>query len=427
MEKIFCIGLGKLGLIFSQILAEYDNEVYGYDSNVKIEKDIKNNHKNSEPKLNYLINKNRKRFIFTRNIREAVNNTNSSFILVPTPSKKNFEFDNQYIINTLNIICPFLKYKKNYLINITSTVNPGSCDYFIKYIEDKFFLKHGIEFIITYNPHLIALGSIYDNVINSDLVIAGSNIPNGHKILKKIYKNIYKKKISKLKFLSLKEAEIAKIAINSYVTMKISFTNTISQIADSEKNINASNILDTIGLDKRIGNKYLSLGAFFSGPCFPRDNLNFTQYLKKVNIKPYIPIAIDNVNNLQIYRYINFFKKYKNFLNKKISIGICGLTYKNNTNVTTNSPGEKLLKYFQKKYYTLVYNKIKPDTEYKYNYTNDLREFFTRTNFIFICYKDFEFKKIENFYPANKKVVVDLWNFLNIKKKKILLKKAGVS
>ncbi len=107
------------------------------------------------------------------------------------------------------------------------------------------------------------------------MVIAGSNLSDGHKILKRIYKNIYKKKINKLKFLASKlEAEIAKIAINSYVTMKISFTNTISQIADVENNINVSKILNTIGADKRIGNKYLELGALFSGPCFPRDNLN---------------------------------------------------------------------------------------------------------------------------------------------------------
>ena len=193
MEKIFCVGLGKLGLIFAHILTNNGCKVLGFDNNFEIENDIKKNIKSTEPKLNFLINKNKKKFFFTKKIKEAVDETNCTFIIVPTPSKKNFEFDNKYIINTLDNICSCLKNKKKYLINITSTVNPGSCDYFIKYIENKFNLRHGKQFILTYNPHLIALGSIYKNVLYNDLVIIGSNLSEGHIILKRIYKNIYQK------------------------------------------------------------------------------------------------------------------------------------------------------------------------------------------------------------------------------------------
>ena len=135
----------------------------------------------------------------------------------------------------MNQIGKYLKYKKNYLINITSTVNPGSSEKFINNLEKKFKLKHGKNFILTYNPHLIALGSIYNDIINSDLVLIGSNNDKGFKILENIYKKIYKNNLDKLKFLNLKEAEISKIAINSYITTKISYTNLISQIADKEK------------------------------------------------------------------------------------------------------------------------------------------------------------------------------------------------
>ena len=427
MNKIFCVGLGKLGLIFAHILAQHGNIIYGYDNNPKISDNIKNNTKSSEPKLNFLIKKYKKRFFLSHNIKEAIEKTNCTFIIVTTPSKKNYEFDNKYILNTLNNICPFLKKKKKYLINITSTVNPGSCDFFIKYIENKFKLKHGDQFIITYNPHLIALGSIYQNVINSDLVLVGSNLTEGHNILKKIYKKIYKKKINKLKLLTLKEAEIAKIAINSYVTMKISFTNTISQIADVENNINVSKILKAIGNDKRIGEKYLTLGALFSGPCFPRDNLNFSYYLKKNKLKSHLPEAVDKINNVQIHRYVNYFNKFRKFLDKKITIGICGLNYKENTNIANKSPGEILYKYFIKKNSIIVYDEIKPITNYKFNYTNNINKFFKTANFIFVCYKNKKFKKIENFKSKNQKVIVDLWNYININKKNIILKKIGNS
>lgn len=427
MKKIFCIGLGKLGLIFAQILADHGNKVLGYDNDFSIEDVIKKNIKSNEPKLNSLIDKNRERFHFIKDIKKAVEETDSAFIIVPTPSKKNFEFDNKYIIETLDNICTYLKNRNNYLINITSTVNPGSCDYFIKYIENKYSLKHGKQFILTYNPHLIALGSIYQNVINSDLVITGSNLSRGHNILKNIYSNIYKKKINKLKFLSLKEAEIAKISINSYVTMKISFTNTISQIADVENNINVSKILNAIGADRRIGSKYLELGALFSGPCFPRDNLNFTSYLKKKKLQSYIPEAIDNTNNTQIKRYVSFFSKYKSYLNKKITIGICGLNYKENTNLAEKSPGEQLFKYYRKKYPIIIYDDIKPITSYRFAYTNNIKKFFNKANFIFICYKNKKFKKIEKLKPNNKKIIIDLWNYINLKKNNIILKKIGIS
>jgi UDPglucose 6-dehydrogenase len=427
MKKIFCIGLGKLGLIFSHILADQGYKVWGFDSDPEIENNINKNIKTQEPKLNFLIKKNRKNFFFTKDIKKAVQESTYTFIIVPTPSKKNNEFDNKYIIKSLDNICSYLKNKKNYIINITSTVNPGSCNYFVKYIESKFKIKHGEQFILTYNPHLIALGSIYENVINSDLVLIGSDLAKGHILLKLLYKKIYKKKINKLKFLNLREAEIAKISINSFVTMKISFTNTISQIADVENKIDTSKILNAIGADKRIGNKYLELGALFSGPCFPRDNLNFTHYLKKKKLKSYIPEAIDNTNNSQITRYINFFYKYKKYLKKKIIIGICGLNYKENTNLAEKSPGEQLFNYYKKKYSIIVYDEIRPLTNYKFEYTDDIKYFFNKTNFIFICYKNKKFKKLENLKSKTKKVIIDMWNYTNFKQKNVILKRIGVN
>jgi UDPglucose 6-dehydrogenase len=427
MNKIFCIGLGKLGLMFSQILASHKNFVYGYDINKNINNKIKRNLKDSEPYLNSLIKKNRKKFLFTEDFNKAVRFTSSCFIVVPTPSKKNHEFDNTYIIESLDKIGKHLHDKKNYLINITSTVNPGTCNYLIRHLEEKFNLIHGKEFILTYNPHLIALGSIYDNVINSDLVIAGSDLPSGHKILKKIYLNIYKKSINRLNFLNLKEAEISKIAINTYVTLKISYTNCLSQIADKEKNIDVSKILNTIGQDKRIGNKYLTLGALYAGPCFPRDNKNFARYLKKINIPNQIPVTTDNINNIQIKRYINVFNELKKKIKKKITVGICGLSYKINTPITTGSPGEKLLKYFNKRNRVIVYDENFSKNKNINTYYKNIKKFYHESDIIFICYKNNKFKKIEKFSSSKTKIIIDLWNYIKVNKKNIILKKLGIN
>jgi len=84
MNKIFCIGLGKLGLIFSHILAECGYKIYGYDINQNIENNIKKNIKDTEPLLNKLINKNKKKFIFEKNIQVAIEQTVGTFIILPT-------------------------------------------------------------------------------------------------------------------------------------------------------------------------------------------------------------------------------------------------------------------------------------------------------------------------------------------------------
>jgi UDPglucose 6-dehydrogenase len=426
MNKICCIGLGKLGLIFANILAQYNSKVYGFDTDKNIKNIIKYNKKSKEPKLNYLIKKNKNKFFFEDNFKKIITETSSTFIIVPTPSLKNHAFDNKYILYSLDRICKHLKNKSKYIINITSTVSPGACHYFIKYIENKYDLKHGKEFILTYNPHLIALGSVYKNVSEPDLVIIGSDLKYGHKYLHKLYKKIYKSKINRVKFLNLKEAEIAKIAINTYITLKISYSNTISQIADVEKKINTSKILDTIGSDSRIGKKYLSLGAMFSGPCFPRDNLSFANYLKKMKTLIDIPLATNKINNYQIKRYIKYFNENKNLLNKNIIIGICGLSYKDNTDVCTSSPGIALKKFFEKKYKVIVHDQYKPVINEKINFYSDVRKFFNKSDVIFLCYRNKIFKKIEKIPTNKKKLIIDLWDYLKIYKNNVTVKKIGI-
>ena len=321
----------------------------------------------------------------------------------------------------------FSKKKKKYLINITSTVSPGSCENFIKRLEKKFKLKHEKEFILTYNPHLIALGSIYRDVLFPDFVLTGSNNEIGFKLLKKIYSKIYPKQLSKLKMLNLKEAEITKIAINSYITMKISYTNLLSQISDKTKNINVSNILNVIGEDKRIGKKYLSLGASYSGPCFPRDNLNFISYLKKQKVNFSLLASTDKINNIQINRYVEILKKEIKQIKKRPIIGICGLSYKENTSVTTKSPAIDIYNKLNKKYKIIFYDTNSMEDFPNKNFFKNQKKFFNKSDVIFVCYKNQRFRKLGNFKSKNKKIIIDLWNFIKSNQNNTIIKKIGIS
>ncbi len=425
--KILCVGLGKLGLVFSQVLAERNGRTFGYDVNKKILSSIKKNEKSIEPNLNKLIKRNKRTFSIVNTIKEGIKLSDGAFLVLPTPSKKNHEFDNSYILNSLNKIGPHLKNKKNYLINITSTVNPGSCEIFIKMLEKKFNLKHGKNFILTYNPHLIALGSIYNDILKSDLVLIGSNLKKGFRILKNIYKSFYPKQLSKLKMLNLKEAEISKIAINSYITMKISYTNLLSQISDKTKNIDVSKILNAIGDDKRIGRKYLSLGAMYSGPCFPRDNLNFIQYLKKEKVNFSLLKSTDEINNIQTTRYIKIFNQERKKIKKKPIIGLCGISYKENTFVKTKSPAMEIYKKLFKKYKIIFHDVNYHENFEKYNFIKDQKKFFNSVDVIFICYKNEKFKKLSKYSTNKNKIIIDLWNFTRSNNRKIFIKNIGVN
>jgi UDPglucose 6-dehydrogenase len=430
-KKVFSIGLGRLGLIFSHIICDKGFEVYGYDKNLNIKKDIYNKKKNLEPKLNNLIQRNKKKFKFCENLEKSINETSMCILALPTPSKKNHEFDNSFIFEVLSTIGKYLIKKKKYIINITSTVNPGSCNLFINFLEKKYSLEHGKQFIITYNPHLIALGQIYNDVINSELVIIGSDIKFGHQYLKEFYSQIYKNNIERLKFLNLKEAEISKISINAYVTLKISFSNTLSQIADKINNIDVSKIIHVVGSDSRIGLKYLGLGGCYSGPCFPRDSINFATYLKKTKIPNFIPIAADQINKLQIQRYIETYNTLSKKISKMITIGICGITYKKNAAVTDFSPGLQILEKLKKKGNILIHDESNilnmMQLNDKFKYETNLKSFFNKCDIIFICYKNEKFKEIQRYSTKNKKIVIDLWNYMKFKNKNIIYKALGVS
>ena len=414
--NISVIGLGKLGLPFSFFLASKKNKVIGHDVNHEIEKTIFKNEKNIEPNLNKYIKKNIKNFRYEKNIIEVIRKTKITFLVLPTPSLPNGSFSNKYILQSLKKILQGLKKKKNkkHLIVITSTVSPGSCeDIFIPYLEKK-GLKKQKDFLLVYNPHFIAQGSTIYNLEKPDLLLLGCDSDQSYKMINKFYKNIYNKKI--VRKTQLREGEIAKISINSYITSKISFANYISELCEKTQNTDAKKVLEVIGQDKRINHYYMKIGTKFSGPCFPRDNLALSNYSKKMNINSLIPDKNDSINKIQTKRLIKILKKITK--NKaSYNIGICGMTYKNNTNIVKNSQGDDLLNLISK-------NKIKYKNIYVYDQflktnkiqnlkkkiysINDKKNFISKSDIIYLMYdvKNFNFN---NYRGKKKKYIIDCW------------------
>ena len=433
--NISIIGLGKLGLPFAFFLASFKNKIFAYDKNTEIVSRIKKK-KNFyiEPELNTYIKKFSKNVIFENSIEKVINNSDITFLVLPTPSTKFGSFTNKYINNVLIEISKIIKKKKNkHFINITSTVNPNSCkNTFIPLLE-KNGLKNHKDFFIIYNPHFIAQGTTLYNLKKPDVLLIGIDHKDSKKKIIEVYKKIYKnKKIYKI--LNQTEAEITKLSVNSYITNKISFANYIAEISDKLENVNAVKILDAIGQDNRIGNSYLKLGTKFSGPCFPRDNKSLSYFSKTINVNNILPQTVDEINKRQTSRIIKKINEFKGFFNKKINLGILGITYKSNTNIVPDSQSYDLIKKINKTY--LRINKINYYDSYveKKNYKignnvvylkNSLINLINVSDIILIMYKDIEFKMLETIKTKNKKVVIDCWNLVTKLKKPFIYTQLG--
>lgn len=431
--KVSVIGLGKIGSCLSYFLASYGFKVYGYDINSKIV-DSLNKLRNPfgiEPQLSNYINKYNSNVVILDNLEKTINNSDISFVIVPTPSNKNGDFSNKYILQYIKKLAPILKRKNKYhLVNITSTVMPGSCDnIFKKYLLTK-NLKEDLNFGISYNPHFIALGNVINNLENPDFVLMGSSSKKSYDTLKKIYSRIYP--LKKIKKLNLLEAEVTKIAINSYVTMKISFSNIISQIADNANSFNSTEVLNSIGLDKRIGNAYLKVGSAFSGPCFPRDNKAFINYLKKSNINFGLQNSTVKINLEQTSRYIRILNNFKNIYKKNPKVGILGISYKSDSDLFIDSQSCEFVNFLLSEKYSVYYydeycnsNLVKKYFK-KISHAKNIESLIKLTDIIFVFYKDKKISKKIN-KMNTKKIIIDIWDQLNLKENHFFLGKNNIS
>ncbi len=429
--KSSVIGLGKLGLPFALFLASRGQKVICFDKNKKIlDLLLKKRSPYIEPKtLKYLREYNKKIFV-TKDLNQLVYGSNLTHLVLPTPSLKNNSFSNKYLIECLEELSVALLKKRNtqHIINITSTVMPGSCkNIFTKIMESK-NLKNNKDFLITYNPHFIAQGTTIYNLENPDFILIGSDNKKSEK-LTSYYKKIYNNKV-KISLLNTMEAEIAKIAINSYITTKITFSNFISEICQNTKNVDASSILNTIGKDHRIGNSYLGVGTKYSGPCFPRDN-KALHYFIKGKTKNSLPNFIDKINNEQTKRLLEMLKEIiKKEKIKKLAIGVYGLTYKDKTSIIKDSQSYDLIKSLRFNYretFNVYDENVKPSQKYLKNkkliYFKNLRDFIQSNKIIFLMYAN---QKIEREIIKYKdKIIIDCWDRIEEKKTNSKIFKLG--
>lgn len=373
--EIGVIGLGKLGLPLATILQWKGHSVTGVDVSAStVSNLLRGRLPIDEPGMEALY-EDYPLDLVTLDVTSLAGG-DATFIVVPTPSGPDGRFVNDYLLAALRDLGGGLSDTNNpHVVVVCSTVMPGTSDaVLIPALEEASGRTVGEDgFGFCYNPEFIALGTVLRDMCNPDIHLIGQSDVRSGATIEKIVRTMlggnvnthvsdhrhredpYMAGMPKVgngsaganeptpyfgaMRMTTIEAEIAKIAINAYVTMKISFANTIGEM--SAGRANAYRIAEALGADSRIGPKYIQPGASFGGPCFPRDSVAFQKAAEDAGTTAPLAIATDEVNSRQAQVVVDRVEDLA-AVEEIETVCILGMSYKPGTHIDEESFGWEL-------------------------------------------------------------------------------------
>ena len=429
--KLCMIGTGYVGLVSGVCFSDLGNDV------ICVDKDLKkiNNLKKGivpiyEPGLEELVLKNykNKRLNFSTNLKESVKKSDIVFICVGTPTKKNSNSaDLSQVYAAAKEISKSIK-KFKIIIN-KSTVPVTTGDEIEKIISKKVNKKF---FSVVSNPEFLREGEAIRDFIYPDRVVVGSNDSKSQRILKSLYSPLISKGA---KFLSTKRraAELIKYASNAFLATKITFINEIANLCE-KTGIDIEDISIGIGLDKRIGSRFLRAGPAYGGSCFPKDTKALVSTADKFKTNLSVVKSVIRSNDL---RSDLLSKRVSLILNNKIKnkvVSFLGVTFKANTDDMRDSSSLKLIPFLSKKgakikYYDPTGSKKEFKKFKNVEFSNSIQESIKGSDIVIIHTEWNDFKSI-NFkkFSKNKKLIIyDMRNIYSPNKiKKLGFKYFGI-
>lgn len=285
-KKIAVIGIGKLGLCFALNAEHGGYAVTGVDVSEDYVLSINRKTFHSpEPLVNEYLQK-AKNFEATTDIAKALFG-DVIFVFVSTPALPDGSYDHGQIERIATQLLELPKPTSTKHLAIGCTTMPGYCITLAAKLN-------GHNYTVSYNPEFIAQGSIIHNQQNPDVILIGEENSEAGNSIAEVHHSFCQSKptVHRMDRLS---AEIAKLATNCFLTTKISFANSIGDLA-TKAGADATKVLAAVGADSRIGNKYLNYGDGFGGPCFPRDNRALQKFADAVKQPLPLAAATDEVN-----------------------------------------------------------------------------------------------------------------------------------
>ena len=395
------IGTGYVGLVSGACFSDLGNTVYCVDKDkTKIKLLNSGIIPIYEPGLEEIVkrNHNKKRLIFTTDLKEAIKNSKIIFICVGTPTKKNSnKADLKYIFQVTNQL---RKHINNYKIIVTKSTVPVTTGDKIEKILSKLKTKKLID--VVSNPEFLREGEAIRDFLYPDRVIVGSNSKKANKLMKSLYLPIIKKE-SRYFNTSRRAAEMIKYASNAFLATKISYINEIANLCE-KVSVDIKDISIGMGLDQRIGERFLRAGPAYGGSCFPKDTRAIVDTADKFKTNLSI---IKNVINSNEKRKISLLKRVHEIIGKNIKgkkIGFLGVTFKPNTDDMREASSLKMIPYLSKKGAVVKYHDPSGEKEFFKNKKN----VFYKKNVSSVCensdliiihtewndYKQLNFKKL---------------------------------
>lgn len=415
--KVSVIGLGKLGCPLAAVLASKGFEVAGYDLSESVVARL-NAHQApvSEPGLQELLDAHGERLKAYTVIEPCIADSEISFVIVPTPSLPNGWFDNSFVLDVVAKIGRCLAGTSRYhVVNIVSTVMPGSVDGEIrKCLESASGRNVGSDIGLTYNPEFIALGSVVQDMLFPDMILLGASDSRAGDLLESVYSTVVGKEVPKAR-LSLVDAEITKIAVNTYVTTKISFTSMLASVCEKTAGADALKVALAVGLDSRIGRKYFRPGAPFGGPCFPRDAVAFSAFAKQSGGLSCLADATTSVNQSRIDEIC---AAVVQATPAGARVGVLGLSYKPGTHVAEESFGIRLVERLVDAHSVNTWDRTMRPADYPANLSatySDLKNLLETCDVLVVALNDDEAIEMVLSHPSYRSrasviKVVDLWS-----------------
>ena len=418
--KLCMIGTGYVGLVSGVCFSDLGNDVVCVDKDInKINSLKRGKIPIYEPGLSELAIKNykNKRLTFSSDLKTSVRNSDVIFICVGTPTKKNgSSADLSQVFSVAKELSSLINKFK--IIITKSTVPVTTGDEIEKIIAKKNNKK---KFSVVSNPEFLREGEAIRDFIFPDRIVIGTNDKKSNKILKNLYSPLISKGAQYVST-SRRAAELIKYASNAFLATKITFINEVANLCE-KTGINIEDISIGMGLDKRIGSRFLRAGPAYGGSCFPKDTkaIISTADKFKINLSVIKSVVKSNENRSNIllnrvYEILN--KKIKN---KKISF--LGVTFKANTDdmrdssslamIPALSKKGALIKYFDPTGYKKEFEKIK-----NVSFVNSIKESIENSDLVIIHteWNDFKSINFKNLVKGKKFIIYDMRNIYSSSK-----------
>lgn len=342
--KIGVVGTGYVGLVSGTCFAEFGTEVVCVDNNAeKIEKLHQGIIPIFEPGLEDLVKKQVEagRLSFSTNTADAVKDCKAVFIAVGTPPRKSDgHADLTYVYEAAREIA---RNMNGYTVVVTkSTVPVGTSHEVERIIKEE---NPNADFDVCSNPEFLREGAAINDFMRPDRVVIGVSSKRAREVMRELYRPLYINE-TPIVFTTRESSEIIKYASNAFLATKITFINEIANLCEKAGG-NVQDVARAMGMDGRIGSKFLHAGPGYGGSCFPKDTLALTQTGRKLGA---IQNVVESVVKVNTERHESMGRKVIDAMNNDVKgkkIGILGISFKPQTDDIRDAPSLKIIEVLQ--------------------------------------------------------------------------------